>query len=107
MEKSGEHLECGGLSRAVGTQEADALTWLDLERDVVDGAHVSVSAVEQRTYARPQARLFHRNPVDLGELADFDQGDTSESWASIAALGLSQRVRGPPEGMGRRIVFDA
>ena len=47
IEQAGEHLERGGLARAVGPQETDHLARLDGERDLVHGFDGAVGAVEQ------------------------------------------------------------
>ena len=67
-----EHLERRGLAGAVGPEEADALAGGDGERQLVDGAHGRVAAVEQRAHRRPRAGGALVHAVLFDQLVDLD-----------------------------------
>ena len=63
-----EHLERRRLARAVGAEEADALARFDDEREIVDGVHRLVFAMNQRTQGVREARLATVHAVVLVQL---------------------------------------
>jgi hypothetical protein len=74
VQQPGEHLQRGGLARAVRPEESDDLTGRDVERDAVDRAHLAVPAGEQTAQGGPQARLTLRNLEDALQLGDANGG---------------------------------
>ena len=74
IKQPGEHLERGGLARAVGTEKTDEFAGFDLEADVVDGDELFVLAVEKPFDRAAKTRLLFVGAKGLGQTADFNDG---------------------------------
>ena len=103
VDEAREHLEGGGLTRAVGPEEADEFALGDGERDVFGGGGLLELAFKKPFHAAPEAGDFFVGAKDAGELADFDHG-----WAGAclqAIRGQATRAirgRSPLAGDGLR-----
>ena len=72
VEQAREHLQRRGLAGAVRAEEADALAGVDGERQLVDGAHGRVLAMEERAHRGPGAGGALVDAVLLDQLVDLD-----------------------------------
>jgi hypothetical protein len=78
IEQSRQHLQRRRLAGAVRAEEADDLSRLDLERDAVDGAHLSVTPPDKGSRGRGEARLPFGDAKDLRQLGDVDDRHQGE-----------------------------
>lgn len=79
MDQPGEHLERGGLARAVRAEEPDDFAGADLEARLLDGFDVVVLAIKKVPHGAAQPRLFVRDAISLGELIRNDDGHGRDS----------------------------
>ena len=70
MQQAREHLERGGLARAVRPQEAHDLTRLDIEGNITDRLDVVDLALEEPAHRRLEAALAFGNLIGLGNPVD-------------------------------------
>ena len=96
MEQAGEHLEGGGLARAVGAEEADQFAFLNGEADLIDGEGLFVAAMEEAAHSAAKARLLFVRAKSLGQTVDFDQGHFD--------AGPARRDSGPAGGCAPRAI---
>src|SRR6185503_12461240 len=67
VQQTGEHLECGCFTSAVGTEKADDLSLCDLKIDLLDGFHIPVLALEETLHCRAESAFA------LGHFISFAQ----------------------------------
>ena len=66
MQQAGEHLEGGGLARAIGAEKTDQFAFLNGEADLIDGEGLFVTAMEEAAHSAAKARLLFVRPKRLG-----------------------------------------
>jgi hypothetical protein len=57
MKQPGEHLECGGFTSAVRSQEPDDLSAPDAKAHLLDGVNVAKAAPEEAAHGGTEAAL--------------------------------------------------
>ena len=72
IEQAGEHLQRGGLARAIRSEKAHELARLDAEADVIDGDGLLVLAADQAADGPAEAGLLFVGAKGLGQAGDFD-----------------------------------
>src|SRR5882672_9797221 len=77
VQEARQHFQRGGLAGAVRTEEPDALSSADRERDVLDRLHVLVGPVEERAQGGREPRRAPMHPVPLAQPFDLDHGGTT------------------------------
>ena len=93
MEEPGQHLEGGGLPRAVGTEEAHALARSDAEGEAVDGLDRLVLALDQGSQRRGEAGRPRVHLVVLDEVLDANHARQSLSQLGTVPLGSRVELR--------------
>ena len=97
-----EHVEAGGLARAVGADQRQQFAGRDAEAHIVHGLHAAVGLGQVRATAqhRHRADLSRRNPVDaLREHEHQQQDDAAEHCAPEVDV-ARDRVLQPGEDRG-------
>ena len=93
MQQAAHDLEGGGLAGAVGSQEADDLAAVDLERDSVDGADEAVAAAHDAAQRGAQSAGAFGDDVVLDEVADGDVGGHGISLAGRCVVAMCRAAR--------------
>ena len=79
VEEAREHLERGGLARAVRSEEPDPLARRDLEGHVVHRAHRLHAAAHERPQRGPKPGIAPVDAVLLDQVLDGDHACTSST----------------------------
>src|SRR5205085_10913209 len=72
IEQTAQHLERGGLARAVRSEKTDDLAFADRERDRLDGWHVLEAAPKERAQRGQHAFCAFVDAKDLAQIANKD-----------------------------------
>ena len=67
VDQAGEHLQGGGLTGAIGAQEANDLPRLDREADSIHRQHIAMPPPQQMLDCAGQARLLLADSVGLAQ----------------------------------------